>query len=301
MNAGAVGSEMEFTIFLIVLVVSVLAFVGIIGAQHDEAVKSQANAKRIEAERQKKERDRLQYIQSLNERLLRDTLTSAAVSYTEIPGHLVSAEHCLDRAETEFEERAFDPYWDAIESALRALGEADCRFNAIRNYLDQSKKLIEKLDGQSVSFPVAQADVFRLKTSTSSVRGRLDDILRMAQTDIEFTSIYHLRRHNQILIAGFRNLAEAIYGIGNQISSAIDGLATQVAELEAGQTERHGKLVQQASWFADNMDQLASEAARQRDQLAGVQMAAATKQLAILDNIQRGRSPHSDERGPRII
>ena len=54
---------------------------------------------------------------------------------------------------------------------------------------------------------------------------RLAVVVRKAQKDFHFATIFEQRKTNKILVAGFSTLASAIYEIGDAISYSLNNLA----------------------------------------------------------------------------
>jgi hypothetical protein len=72
----------------------------------------------------------------------------------------------------------------------------------------------------SFSLPISQLPDARPATT------RLASLVRKAQKDFHFATIYEQRKTNRILIAGFGTLASAISELGDMISSSLDDLSS---------------------------------------------------------------------------
>jgi hypothetical protein len=230
------------------------------------------------------------------------------MAFVKMPDALMLAEQHLDKAEEEFEARAFSPYWEEIEGALRCLGELDNRANEIVYAVAQHDQLLLEADKSDGSFPVSRHDVEHVRLAAESTRDRLSALIRKSSTDFQFSTIYEQRKTSAILIRGFQTLGDAIRGLGAQLSSSIDALGSTIAAMEQGMKDRHSEWLDKADAMIETSQlALSSEAAaaaaaaEQRERIAGEQSELATRQLAMLDNIQRHRRPGAGERGPRLI
>lgn len=63
---------------------------------------------------------------------------------------------------------------------------------------------------------------------TAVTAERMKAIVRKAQRSFQFATIYEQRKTNQILIAGFTNLAEALDQMAYRITDSIDNLTNSV-------------------------------------------------------------------------
>lgn len=230
------------------------------------------------------------------------------MAFVRMPDALISAEQHLDRAETEFEARAFSPYWEEIEGALRCLGELDKMANEIAYAVTNHDQSLAELDAPTGTFPVSRNDVEHIRTVAESTRDRLAALVRKSSTDFQFSTIYEQRKTSAILIRGFQTLGDAIRGLGAQLSSSIDTLGGKIADMEQGMKDRHSEWLDRADTMIEtsrsaqsSSEAAAAAAAAQRERIAGDQADMATRQLAMLDNIQRGRKPQDAERGPRVF
>jgi len=146
-----------------------------------------------------------------------------------LPGHLIAAEEFLDEAEARFREGAFAPFWDSIEQAVQALGSFDARVQSIKSRLTTYDTLVRQYEGQPPQFPVDRDCVSNLAVSAGTAE-RLRNIVYQAQRDFQFATIFEQRKANQILVAGFPTLANALALMSSQLQSSIGQLATSVGE-----------------------------------------------------------------------
>ncbi len=203
--------------------------------------------RRRELERQRSERERLQrehdqqqafYLASLAS--CRDTSLSL---FERMPLHLMETEALLDQAERDFQERAFAPFWSSVQRAAGELGRYDHSVRMITDKAREHSAIVEKYEGEAPPFPLDLRSAKGIEAAKPTTE-RLSVIVRKAQRDFEFATIYEQRKTNQLLVAGFTNLAQALEGMGRHIASSIEDLSSQVAHvsrsvdnLAAGQKE----------------------------------------------------------------
>ena len=151
---------------------------------------------------------------SLTDLSLKKEITEAKSIAFHIPRQLEEARKFIVLAESEFKERMLDPFWDAIEEATKALA-----------YYDQS---LGRLNGNSKAYRQIQGaakihgiviDPYPIGVSElpqgSELAQQLRTLGRSAQGSVEFTTIYHMRRTNAILISGFTTFGQALCEIGD--------------------------------------------------------------------------------------
>lgn len=203
--------------------------------------------------------------------------------FESMPGYLMSAEGHLNQAEIDFADGAFSPFWDSIEDAAKSLGRFDEGVQKVKNISSQYTGLIERYVGVPPQFPLERKTVEKLAVGTSTAE-RMKAIVRTAQRDFQFSSIYEQRKTNQILVAGFTNLGQALDRMTWQITDSIDNLTSsvesmastlnesinmQLAKMTESNTQNHGEVMKAES----------EHVLRER------------KALEMLDNIQRHRKP----------
>jgi flagellin-like hook-associated protein FlgL len=110
---------------------------------------------------------------------------------------------------------------------------------------------------------------------------RMQAIVRKAQRNFQFAMIYEQRKTNQILVAGFTSLAQALDQMSQSITTAIDSLAKSVDSMSSSL----GKSMRRIESRLDNISETTSD---YLDDQAGRE----EKTIEMLDNIQRGRKPY---------
>jgi len=206
--------------------------------------------------------------------------------FESLPEYLSSAEDYLDQAEVDFADDAFAPFWDCIENAAKALAHFDEGVNDIKDNLSRYTELISQCEDAPPRFPLVRESVAKLGVGTGTAE-RMEAIVRTAQCKFQFATIYEQHKTNQILVAGFTSLAQALGEMTWQIKTSIGDLAGLVNVMTSTVNEsictihsRMGDIAERASEHRDELMEKASESgARER------------KVLEMLDNIQRRRKP----------
>lgn len=204
--------------------------------------------------------------------------------FEETPKNLYFAEKHLNQAKIDFTDNALSPFWNSIEKAAEALGRFNQNVNNIEINLSHYIKLIKEYKDTPPQFPLARQSIDKLGVSMA-IADRMNSIVRTAQCNPNFAIIYEQRRTNQILVAGFNNLAQALDKMTWQITSSIDGLAGSVDVMTSSLNEstrminlRIGDIAEKANKHHDELMKSASEGAKREK-----------KALEMLDNIQHGR------------
>ena len=229
---------------------------------------------------------------------LRQYSRTAAGVTLETPAVLGQAELALNRAEEEFEEGYFSPFWEAIEEATDCLREFDERIHRITGLYQSFKLVAPKLGDAAPAFTIQS----ELIPDPNPTHERLRQLYRKAQKIASFAQIYEQRRQvteqrrtNALLKAGFASLGDAIHQIGSRINDALDELRRDVGfrlgdmqqSLENAATnakqQRDALLAELHSSNLSDRENVKREADQRRDY--------EQKSLKMLDNLQRGKRP----------
>ncbi len=218
--------EALFAVILVIILVAIVRTLQELAATYKRkpaAEKAVLEKRRVDrsqtAERQKDCEDNL--VRNCNESL---------DDFELLPGHLMAAEKSLDQAEAGFHDGAFAPFWDSIEQAVKELGGFDTRVQSITHRLAAYDTLVEQYEGQPPQFPIDRDRVATLAVSAKTAE-RLRSIVYKAQCNFEFATIYEQRKNNQISIAGFATLANALALMSSQLQSSIGQLARSVGQM----------------------------------------------------------------------
>jgi len=147
--------------------------------------------------------------------------------YERLSSYLNSAESYMDQAERDFSESAFEPFWVSVEKAVNMLGSFNEDVNNIKRLLDQYNELMKRYESKPPHFTLSFETVYKLKICSSTTK-RLEAIVRKAQCNYQFANIFVKRKTNQILVTGFKNLAQALEQMTCQLIESVDNLSTQV-------------------------------------------------------------------------
>ena len=200
-------------------------------------------------------------------------VTNAVKMFESLPEEIKTAELALDKAEEEFEDGAFVPFWDVVERAVTHLARFDQVINQILSQSCSYKLMLKDYDSPP---PVFSLNIDKLPDA-SSTADKLQRIVRRAQKNFHFTTIYEQRKTNQILVQGFQSLGQALSDMTYRIESSIDALS---------------------EFFSNSMSDLVrsnrENALEIKDQLKTDSEARKNhekKERDMLDNIQRRRKP----------
>lgn len=210
-----------------------------------------------------------------------------------MPSHLLDAESLLDQAERDFEEGAFAPFWDSIEQVTVRLGRFDGSVESISHNSKRHAKLAMVFEARPPRFPII-VDSVRGMIAGNTTADRMKTVVRKAQRNFQFASIYEQRKTNQILIAGFTNLAQALDGMGRRIAASIDELSIQVSEMSStldSSLASLGQQLEEGNQATQNLTETVKGLHGTVQKEASEQMARHDRALEMLDNIQRRRMP----------
>jgi hypothetical protein len=156
---------------------------------------------------------------------LRELIVGTRRLASGLPDNVVNAAHALDRAEREFKERAFAPFWAQIENAARSLSKylasiQDIEAAAVRYRKDRPRAgwLLPRLRAK-----------FRYVDPRSQLE-RLETLTRIAQKDFQFATIFEQRTTNRLLREGFGGLSDRIDDLGGRFENAIESMGGRIVD-----------------------------------------------------------------------
>lgn len=260
--------------------------------------------KAIRAAREKEIKDH----KNQQERLLKElqqSVSSSVSLFEMIPKKLLAAEMCLDQATSDYAEGAFAPFWDSIEKATILLGQIDDDINRISANSAYYTLNIKAYEGVPPAFPVKASSTKSLVV-TNQTTDRLNKIVRKAQCNFQFATIYEQRKTNQILVAGFTSLAQALDGMTRRIVASITDLESSIVDTHTSFKTAISTASESVASMQNSLsDAFYNESNNTRDSLnnSARSLEAAFRQqanersqrekraLEMLDNIQRRRRP----------
>lgn len=280
---------MEGCLFIILVIVAALIAIPISISQAEkrreaaaqEAARERAERERAEAERQRDFAQQNQFItqiRSINEESLS--------AFESMPVEVETAEKYLDQAEVDFSEGAFAPFWTSVEKATLALARFDENVSKIERNSSKYVDLVKGYRGRSPVFSISPDSTPKLKIAFETSK-RMSEIVRKAQRNFEFSLIYEQRKTNQILVAGFRSLAQALEEMTWRITSSIDDLTNSVDRMSSTLNASLQKIHDQTERIAVSAEKHREEVAKE----ASGRGERERKTLEMLDNLQRKRYP----------
>ena len=184
----------------------------------EEEEKRQDQARRdLEDEERRQQQVEQQRIRQILADIVLDSLTTIRT----LPGEIDQAERGCSRAEREFADGAFAPFWDAVEDAVTHLAQFDLGIQRMRTFRASYDNKVGSLDSAPPPFTV------NANALPNAIRSadRLGRIVREAQRDFQFSSIFEQRKTNRLLVSGFANLGEALRDVRYSLESSIEGLS----------------------------------------------------------------------------
>lgn len=222
-------------------------------------------------------------------------LLSDSIEYHKsIPQTIRAANKHLNSAASEFTEGAFAPFWDAIERATKEIAYYHKYIETIsRNAISYKSDS----DSYSIAVPPFRLPARELPDARPTVT-RLQTLVRAAQKDFHFATIYEQRKTNKILVEGFSTLGSALYSLGDVISSSLSELSTnlrtsldEILSETARQTDQLQVQSDKYSGLIANQIEMASKNSTRQREFEAETIEILEEQKAALDNIQRGRKP----------
>lgn len=200
------------------------------------------------------------------QRQIRATL-AARISRAEnasqlLPQLIADAEERLEIAKEEFNDRAFAPFWNEIEKAANSLAKADECSRLLSSEFMHFHMEAQQLTSDAPVFTVSS----RLLPEPTQATDQLKSLVRTAQKDFQFATIFEQRKTNKLLVSGFSNLADALNSIGDRLEGSISTLMDLL-------DSSHSELNEKMEGYFDSQRQLEEQ------------------KLQMLDNIQRRRRP----------
>lgn len=130
----------------------------------------------------------------------------------------------LDKAEHEFKEGAFAPFWDEVENATNKLAAYHQGIYEVEHNAKVFSRRSLILSAKVPPFDIPIGDL----PDARPIATRLSKVVRQAQKDFHFATIYEQRKTNQLLYAGFGTLASAIDRMRASITEALEDLSSSL-------------------------------------------------------------------------
>ena len=261
-----------------VLLVPAGIIIGIVTPLREDAEK-----RRQQEERERQEAKRKQDELDAECRSLASLHESAKETFLSLNKLVPFASRHLNKAEHEFSEGAFEPFWAEVESATNQLAAYHQGIQSVERGATEYSRRSSVLSVRVPSFKMPLGEL----RDARPVAARLSQIVRRAQKDIQFATIYQQRKTNQLLYAGFGTLASAIDRMQTSIVGALEDLSvslnTTLDSLVAVSQAQADMVTSMSEAMADNFEKQRKYEAESLDQ--------SKRQSSMLDNIQRRRKP----------
>jgi hypothetical protein len=157
--------------------------------------------------------------------------SEARVRYTDIPTQVQqmetairTADFHLDVATREFAQHRYAPFWDAMESAAKAIGDCHTCQGWLAFDIDQ---YVNALSGRIHDFPTWDTAIASIPEVAPAL-SRFTDLKNAAEADYHFASMREFRETRQVMIAGFKTLGEALRHLENAMVNSIQDLKRAV-------------------------------------------------------------------------
>jgi hypothetical protein len=162
----------------------------------------------------------------------------------------------LQQAQQEYEEKAYGPFWDAVEGAARCLGEYQIELELLAA---SSTRYYESLKERTHSFPDFCV-TYNGIPSPSPALNDLRRVVRLGQTNFEFATIWEHRRTREVLIAGFRTLEAAVTNVGSRIEDSLGtlrvALSSDLAQVVSSQILMRDSGATHAATAGEKLDRI---------------------------------------------
>lgn len=288
---------MEFVILLIVCLIAICCNVYLSHRDKKEAMKKESQeqeekakeeARRRKEEQKKAQKREYELAQDNTYKRLGNLVVSSQTLSQDLTKEIEGAENALNSAEQEYVEGVFAPFWDAIEYAATHLARFDLKVNQIVQNCSQYKTEKEEFDSEPPVFKLNTEDL----PNATAVANRMCSIVRKAQKNFQFATIYEQRKTNQLLVSGFTNLAQALGEMSYRIEQSVYSLSASIADLSDTTADSVAKIIESNEQNAQNVIGSVGAVNKQLQSDAEVRREHERKELEMLDNIQRHRKPN---------
>ncbi len=211
----------------------------------------------------------------------------------ELPKLAQAAERAIDTAEQEFAEGVFAPFWDAVETATTNLAEFEHIVQLLVQRSRDYRNATVKLHGPAPAFDLG----FKVLPDATHASARLKAIVRQAQKNPHFATIYELRKTNEILVEGFTNLGQALTEVGDRLENSMDTLRSSLTEGFAEVASSNQKATEELVAQMEQTREQSANDSREAREMSARDSEARRKhereEREMLDNIQRRKKPRS--------
>lgn len=208
--------------------------------ERDKANRNNAEKEAAETKRQREQKNR---VQSNHLSHLKSIPRRALNSYRDAAGWLAAATQYAQNAEDHFNESAYSPFWENVEHSYVSLSNFRNSMGAVSSFAQNYSETFAELDvtflesqdlrTELEEFPFEIADS-NLEVESLQVEAYIHSVVRQAQKDYSFASIYEQRRTTSAVIEGFGSLSSAIQSMSSSLTSSLQeysrGISSPAAE-----------------------------------------------------------------------
>lgn len=137
---------------------------------------------------------------------------------------LTTADGWISHAEHEYQQRAYGPFWEAIERTAENLAVADASARILKASSQKYQSLLHRREHDFPSQPIRA-----LIPDPSPTIRKFGATVRKGQTDFQFAAIWEQRATRMAVIKGFGSVGEAVSGIASRVSEGLTDLRSQVS------------------------------------------------------------------------
>ena len=260
--------------------------------RREELLEQQEAALRRKTEEETRQQEQHKRNQVLLHGRLTELSSSAKLALQDITDAISSANRALDRAEAEYEDGVFAPFWDAVESALKSLTRYNVNVQTISDSTSKYADASKSLESQPPPFIPNATPI----PDATSIAIRLKSIVRKAQKAPDFAKIYEMRRTNSLLVAGFANLGSAIENMSDRINDSVNGLAQTLDSAITTMSQQNAEYYRESLSAIETLrDQLSTDSESIRELISSDSQAQREhegKMEEMTDNIQRRKRPY---------
>lgn len=185
-----------------------------------------------------------------------DLLRRSNETAEKLPACLHDASAWLTQAGLEYNEKAYSSFWDAMESAATDLRG----FRDLAQQLTRDSAIYQgMLSDRTHNFPALGIKTRTLPDPTHALT-EFQRLLRSGQTNFEFATIWEHRTTRDVLLAGFRNLGEAVsnlrFGVEGAVSELHQAVSSDLAQLLDEHVRTREASATQAKDHLERLDQI---------------------------------------------
>jgi hypothetical protein len=153
-----------------------------------------------------------------------ETLRVTSVAADALPVFLQSVQLSVEIARREYHARAFSPFWDAVQGAMKELGHYYNNVQALQKLSLEYETFRQQQPWGDETFPDELYRARAIPDPRPLVR-EYEAVVRLGLSDLEFSIILEHRRMQESPIAGFATVGDAITRVGQAVANSFAALA----------------------------------------------------------------------------